>query len=171
METAYETRDIKKNGTTYRVEFHFDTDTGAPWKEFDGHGAVSSGRRTEKRPGEVRIDSGERNATIRFYDVQATLVFAKRDGWGISDESRAALCEKLGREPTKRQVTAEAVRIDMERMRGWCCDDWHWCTVSVFPLTDDGDELRSKTESLGGIESDAGAYFDEVIDQLISQIN
>lgn len=70
---AYETRDIQRNGTTYRVEFHFDQDTGAPWKECDGYGIVSNGRRSEKRPGEVRIDSGERNATVRFYDVQETI--------------------------------------------------------------------------------------------------
>lgn len=165
---AYETRDIQRNGTTYRVEFHFDQDTGAPWKECDGYSIVSNGRRSEKRPGEVRIDSGERNATVRFYDVQETIKKATREGWGLGDEASAALAKTLGREPTKREIVAEAVRLDMERMRGWCCDDWHWCGVSVFPLTADGDELRSKTESLWGIESDAGAYFDEVISELIA---
>lgn len=160
MTDAYETRDIEQNGKTYRVEFIFDSDTGAPWKEHDGHGVVSGWESRDKKPGEVVIS--EDHGSKRFYDIAATTRIAKRDGWGLAPEKAAGL--------TRAQIVAEAVRLDMERMRGWCNDDWHWCGVSVFPLSEDGDELRSKTESLWGIESDADSYFEEVISDLIAQI-
>ena len=160
MSDCYETRDFEQNGTTYRVEFIFDSDTGAPWKEHDGHGVVSDWESRDKKPGEVVIASNR--GSKRFYDVAATTRIAKRDGWGLSPEKASGL--------TPAQIVAEAVRLDMERMRGWCNDAWHWCGVAVFPLTADGDELRSKTESLWGIESDADDYFKEVIAELIAQI-
>lgn len=161
MSDCYETRDIEQNGTTYRVEFIADYDTGAPWEEHDGHGIVSDWENRDKKPGEVVIAS-DRGAK-RFYDIAATTRIAKRDKWGVSDADTSKI--------TPAQITALAVRRDMERMRDWCNDVWHWCGVSVFPLTEDGYELRSKTESLWGIESDAGEYFDEVISELIAQIS
>lgn len=166
--TCYETRDIEKNGKFYRVEFHFDEGMGAPWKEHDGHGIVSDWESRDKKPGEVVINTD--HGSNRFYDVSETTRIAKRDGWGLNDDARAELAKKLGRAPTAGEIRAEAVRLDLERMAGWCNDDWHWCGLKVFPLTNDGDELRSKAQSLWGIESDAGPYFDEVIDELIAQI-
>lgn len=168
MSDCYESRDIERNGTAYRVEFIVDYDMGAPWEEDEGHGIVSDWETRDKKPGEVVIN--EDHGGKRFYDVAATTRIAKRDKWGLNDDSRAKLAKKLGRAPTAGEIRADAVRLDLERMAGWCNDDWHWCGVEVFPLTDDGDELRSKTESLWGIESDAGAYFDEVIEELIAQI-
>jgi len=152
---------VTVNGKKYRVEFHFDHDCGAPWKESDGHGVVSEWESRDKNPGEVVINT-DRDGTKRFYDVQATTKIARRDGWGVSDVDTSGM--------SKGQIAALAVQKDLERMRGWCNNDWHWCGVDVFPLTEDGDELRSKSESLWGIESDAGEYFDEVIGELISQI-
>lgn len=160
MSDCYETRDIERNGKTYRVEFTVDCDMGAPWEEHDGHGVVSDWENRDKKPGEVIIASC--HGCRRFYDVAATTHIAKRDGWGVSDADTSNM--------TKAQIVALAVQRDLERMRGWCNDNWHWCGVSVFPLTADGDELRSKTESLWGIESDAGEYFYEIISELISQI-
>lgn len=161
MSDCYETRDIEQNGKTYRVEFIFDSDMGAPWEEHDGHGVVSNWENRDKKPGEVVIASDR--GSKRFYDVAATTRIAKRDGWGVSGADTSNM--------TRAQIAALAVQRDMERMRGWCNDVWHWCGVSVFPLTADGDELRSKTESLWGIESDAGEYFEEVISELIAQIS
>lgn len=160
MYDYYGTRDIEKNGTTYRVEFIADYNMGAPWKEHDGHGIVSDWERRDKKPGEVVIaaDRGSK----RFYDIAATTRIAKRDRWGVSNADTSKM--------TQSQIAALAVKRDMERMRGWCNDDWWWCGVVVFPLTADGDELRSKTESLWGIESTAGEYFEEVILELIAQI-
>ena len=161
MSECYESRDIEQNGKTYRVEFIADCTMGAPWEEHDGHGVVSDWERRNKKPGEVVIASAR--GAKRFYDVAETTRIAKRDGWGASDTDTSRL--------TPAQITALAVQRDMEHMRGWCNGDWDWCGVSVFPLTADGDELRSKTESLWAIESDAGAYFDEVISELIAQIS
>lgn len=160
MSDCYETRDIAQNGTTYRVEFIVDCDMGAPWEEHDGHGVVSNWENRDKKPGEVVVAS-DRGAK-RFYDVAETTRIAKRDGWGVSGVDTSKM--------THAQVTALAVQRDLERIRDWCNDAWHWCGVSVFPLTADGDELRSKTESLWGIESDAEEYFYEIISELISQI-
>ena len=160
MSDYYETRDIEQNGKRYRVEFVFDSDTGAPWKEHDGHGIVSDWERRDKKPGEVVIAS-DRGAK-RFYDVAETTRIAKRDRWGVSNADTSKM--------TPSEIAALAVKRDMERMRGWCNDDWWWCGVVVFPLSADGDEFTSKTESLWGIESDAGDYFDEVISELIAQI-
>lgn len=161
MSYCYESRDIEQNGKTYRVEFIFDSDMGAPWKEHDGCGIVSEWENRDKKPGEVVI-SEDRGAK-RFYDIAETTRIAKRDKWGVSGADTSKM--------TPAQVTALAVLRDMERMRDWCNGDWYWCGVAVFPLTEDGDELRSKTESLWGIESDSGAYFEEVISQLIVQIS
>lgn len=161
MSDCYETRAIEQNGKTYRVEFIFDSDMGAPWEEHDGHGVVSDWESRDKKPGEVVIASDR--GSKRFYDVAATTRIAKRDKWGVSDADTSNM--------TRAQITALAVQRDMERMRDWCNGDWYWCGVSVFPLTADGDELRSKTESLWGIESDAEEYFDEVIADLIAQIS
>ena len=161
MSHVYETRDIEKNSTTYRVEFIVDYDMGAPWEEHDGHGIVSDWERRDKKPGEVVIASDR--GSKRFYDIAETTRIAKRDKWGVSDTDTSRL--------TPAQITALAVQRDMERMRGWCNEDWYWCGVSVFPLTEDGDELRSKTESLWCIESDAADYFEDVISQLIAQIS
>ena len=160
MSDCYKTINIEQNGKTYRVEFIFDSDMGAPWKEHDGHGIVSDWENRDKKPGEVVIASNR--GAKRFYDIAATTRIAKRDGWGVSDADTSKM--------TPAQITALAVQRDMEHMRGWCNDEWHWCGVSVFPLSEDGDELRSKTESLWGIESDADSYFEEVISQLIAQI-
>lgn len=160
MSDCYKTRDIERDGKTYRVEFIVDYDLGAPWKEHDGHGVVSDWENRDKKPGEVVIASD--HGLKRFYDVVATTRIAKRDMWDVSDADTSNM--------TKGQIRARAVLRDLERMRGWCNDNWHWCGISVFPLTADGDELRSKTESLWGIESDAEEYFDEIIYELISQI-
>jgi hypothetical protein len=161
MSDCYESRDIEQNGKTYRVEFIFDSDMGAPWEEHDGHGIVSGWESRDKKPGEVVISSD--HGRKRFYDVAATTRIAKRDGWGVADADTSKI--------TPAQITALAVQRDMERMRDWCNDVWHWCGVAVFPLTEDGDELRSKTESLWGIESDADDYIEEVISDLIAQIS
>lgn len=160
MSDCYKTRDIEQNSTIYRVEFIVDYDMGAPWEEHEGHGVVSDWENRDKKPGEVVITS-DRGAK-RFYDIAETTRIAKRDKWAVSDADTSNL--------TPAQIVSLAVHRDMERMRDWCNDVWHWCSVAVFPLTDAGDELRSKTESLWGIESDADSYFEEVIFELIAQI-
>lgn len=166
---AIHTFDFEHAGRKFRANILPDEDMGAPWVEHAGHGIVSDGNRTEKLPSEVRIDSGERHTIVRFYDVTATLKLAKRDAWGINDDEKAKLKAKLGRAPNARERTVQAVHLDMLRMRGWCCDEWSWIGVEVYPLTDDGDELKSKAQSLWGIESDSVDYHKEVAAELAEQ--
>jgi hypothetical protein len=59
----------------------------------------------------------------------------------------------------------------MAYLRSWCSNEWHYCGIEVFPLTEDGDELRSKSVSLWGIESNATDYHKEVIQELLSEFD
>lgn len=168
MTDAYHTDTQTHDGIEYRVEYHFDHDMGAPWEEHDGHGIVSDWVTRAKKPGEVEIHSGG-YGVARYYDIPATLEIARRDRWGASTEWRDMFVRIHDREPTVRESAAQAVNEDIQRMRDWCWDKWRWCGVVVFPLSADGDELRSKSQSLWGIESDAYAYLDEVVAELIAQ--
>lgn len=117
-------KSFKYRGYQVTIEVHQDEDMREPWKEHDGHGVVSGWETRDKRPGE-RVLNTDRNSR-RFYDVAATLVIAKRDGWGLSDKDKAALAAKLGHKPTTREIIAEAVNQDFEHLRGWCNDEWCW---------------------------------------------
>jgi hypothetical protein len=50
-------------------------------------------------------------------------------------------------------------------------DGWHYMGISVTPLTEDGDKLRSKSVSLWGIESCSEDYHKEVIGELLSEFD
>lgn len=162
---------FERNGRTYRFKIERDDSLTAPWKEHDCHGIVSEHRRhpfgmgskPPKAPGE-RILYWERG-TYRTYDVAETMKIAKRDGWDLCDDDKVKLAEKLGREPTKGDIVAEAVNRDFEYLRGWCTDDWCWVGVIVT-------EVNSGEErSLWGIESDCYDYHIEVANELADEIN
>lgn len=166
MSDILKTKIIVADGFAYRVDIVADCDMGAPWIEHDGHGVIRACRkaRKNKAPGDVVIGDDW------LYDVPATLKLAKRDGWGIGAEERAALGVNLGREPTASEVTAEAVRMDMERMKGWLNDAWQWIGVRVQKFDEAGDEMKGHDASLWGIESDSPSYHDEVARELIADI-
>lgn len=162
------------NGLRFAASVEHDESHGAPWDEEDGHGVVTGWRRnydhqthTPKAPGERVLVENSHGA--RFYDFAASLEIAKRDGWGLSIQAHALLQIRLGREPTAREVTAEAVRLDFERMRAWCRDEWSWVGVCVVLLDVNGKRTHERA-SLWGIESDAGAYLDEVARELAEEI-
>jgi len=113
---------IQRDGRTFRVASTRDDSMGAPWEEHDGHGKVREIRqRDEKRAGERIIANyrGQRWA----YDIAGAMVLAKRDGWGIGDDERAALARRLGRAPTAGEVRAAAVESDYQFCAGWLRDD------------------------------------------------
>lgn len=172
---AYHTETIEHAGLTFKVAHVYDEDMREPWREHDGHGIVIEGSRSsytgraEKRAGQVDISTGERFATVWLYDVPASIALAKRDGWGIDPERRAAWEARIGRTLTRGEVAAAAVKADMERMRGWLHDSWHWCGVVVTLLDVDGNET-AESQSLWGIESDAGDYLEEVAADLAVEI-
>lgn len=168
MAYSYDSFDFEFNGKPYRAKLYHDECTGAPWKEHDGHGPVSDWRHKDsKRAGEWELN--ESHGSYRFYDAKEAQAIALRDGWGLGADELAALTHKAGRIPTKGMIAAEAVRMDYKRLRGWCVDDWHWCGVEVQALDSEGDPV-GETQSLWGIESDAGDYFQEVAKELAAEI-
>lgn len=126
------------NGYTVRIETFYDEGMGPPWKEHDGHGPVSDWTTRDKRPGEVELSSDR--SSRRFYDWQEATRIAKRDGWGIDDEAKMDLAKKFGRNPTRGEITAEAVRRDFERLRAWCNNEWHWQGYTTTITAPDGTE-------------------------------
>lgn len=160
---AYHTEDITRDGVTYRSEYHFDHYQGAPWENDYGHGVVTRAELNwytgliDKKPGQVVLHRGGRNEHSYLYDFADAMKTAKRDGWNAKpyDAPNAAL---------------RAVNADIEFLRGWCAGDWHYMGVVVFPLNEDGDELRSQSQSLWGIESCSGDYIREVTNELIDEL-
>ena len=170
------TETIEHAGLTFSVRIEHDPHMRAPWEEHDGHGPVREASsyyvRPHKRAGETIIQWSRRGVSrVQYwlYDVAEATRIAKRDGWGLSPESRAKLAAKLKREPAAAEVRAEAVRLDMERLRDWLENRWHWCTVVVTLLDTDGDTTW-EYDCLGGIESDAGEYLDKVAADLAAGI-
>jgi hypothetical protein len=149
------------NGNTLTVSTPYDETHREPWKECDGHGIISEWTSRDKAAGEwILASDGD---SRRFYDFAETIKLAKRDGWGLGDEHKTELTRKLGRAPTKREITAESVRRDYEFLRGWCNDQWTYIGVTVTLTDPDGKELGE--DSLWGVES-FGDYWKEIADEL-----
>lgn len=156
---------IEHGGHSFAVEWAPDSYQPAPWDDCDGHGPVSNWRpvdyagRVPTAPGERVLyrDGSRYGGPGLVYDVAEAQRIALRDGWGIGEEALAALARKLGREPTRREIAAESVRLDMEYLRGWCCDDWCYMTTRVTLLDAEG-EPTAADAYLGGIESMSEAY-------------
>lgn len=159
----YDNDTFEHRGRTFRVEFPFDDSHAAPWKECDGHGEVSEWTTRDKSPGERVLHSDRQSK--RFYDVQSTTAIARRDGWGLGDDDKAKLAQRLGREPTRGDIVVAAVDRDFEYLRGWCNDEWHYCGVVVRL-----DEDVSESESLWGIENNDYAYCESVARDLADEI-
>lgn len=77
---------------------------------------------------------------------------AKRDGWGLADEHISELAAKLGRKPTKGEITHASVMRDFEYLRGWCNDDWQWLGYTSEIETPDGKTLESDLDSCWGFD-------------------
>jgi len=147
---------IELNGRTYRVDIEADPDMGAPWEEHDGHGIVSDWTTRDKRAGELVLHVEQRygaNGARRFYDLTATIRRATSEGWGLGPDRIATLASKFGRAPTKREIVAEAVRLDYEYLRGWCNDEWYWAGVRVTDITDDENAPTDYTYAVWGFDS------------------
>lgn len=156
---AYRTETIEQHGQTYRVEWFYDEQMGAPWEEQDGHGIVSDWERRDKRPGELVLnkDRGSR----RFYDFAASVKKARAESWNTSPYNWK----------TKGEQAHAAAMADYENLRRWCNDVWHWCGIVVTLLDDD--EETDNIASLWGIEDDgidSAGYHASVIQDLIGEI-
>lgn len=150
---------------TFAVGIEADVDHGAPWGECDGHGPVTDWQCRDhykggKHPGELILDNQGRGV-YRFYDYAEACKIALRDGWDAKPYNDGS--------ETPRQQAAKAARADFERLRAWCSDEWHYVGV-VVTLLDPQGEPTAITESLWGIESDAGEYLEDAAEELAHQI-
>lgn len=156
-----QTFDFEHEGKQFRAFIESDDDATPPWDRECGHVDVSEWERRNKRPSEVIIneDRGSRS----FVCIREAIAKATHEGWGLSDESMQALSERIGRTPTKKEVIAEAVRLDVERMRAWCADQWEYVGVCVCLLDSEGSPIGDKyAAALWGIESECDDYIREV---------
>lgn len=152
---------LKMNGHGFTYETLPDDIMLAPWEECDGHGEVSEWTSRSKAPHELLLVKD--GHLRRYYDLAASLEIARRDCWGLCDEALEALAMRLGRWPSKREITAESVRRDFEYLRGWC--NGQWCYVGVIVTHDETGEGAS----LWGVE-DLNGYPEEVAKELAVEI-
>lgn len=148
---------VEFDGFTLTARIEADSDMGPPWEEHDGHGAVSEWTTRPKLAGElVLCQDGFTGGRKRFYDFAGTVRTARAEGWGCSAPEGF----------TRRQIAAKAAAEDFDRLRAWCADEWGWCGVIVTASRAD---VNLGSASLWGIESDAGAYFNEVAAELTAE--
>jgi hypothetical protein len=69
---------------------------------------------------------------------------------------------------TPRQYAAAAARADYENLRQWCADQWQYIGVIVRRAGDC--QCCGKSESLWGIESNAGDYIEETAHELADEM-
>lgn len=151
---AYRTETYAQHGNTYRIEWFYDSDFGAPWENCDGHGPVSEWECRRKRPGELILTQDGRYT--RFYDFQAAVKRARREQWGMGISGADFV---------------EAARRDFEYLRRWCNDQWHYCGIVVTLLDERGDETLISS-SLWGVEDEGyltDGYHASVIQDLIGE--
>jgi hypothetical protein len=149
------------DGWYVRFKSEYDQDSGPPWKDCAGHGPVTDWVHRDKYSGErvLCLDHGSK----RYYDFAGAMKIAKRDGWGLNDAKLAKLTTRLGRAPTKGQITEAAVEHDFQYLKDWCEDKWHYIGVIVTLFDADGEEQDS--DSIWGVE-DYGSHYQELASEL-----
>ena len=165
MSYRLESFDFDHAGKTFLAEIYTDNDMGAPWENSDWHGIVSDWETRSKLPGEWVLCEDRR--ARRFYDAQETMKKARADSWGLSDPALIKLCEALGRQATRGEIVAAAVRADFEFLRGWCDGEWYYVGVCVQAT---GADCNAFENALWGVESGDTAYIREVAAELASEI-
>lgn len=155
---------ITVQGVVFQVKTETDDDAGRPWDSECGHGPVREKFYPDlkKLPGERVLDGSARVHSL-LYDFAEAVKIARRESWGLNDGDAAKLAERLGRTPTHREVCAESARLDFERLRAWCNNEWAYIGVTVTAP-------NGETESLWGIESDSGDYLETVARELAEEL-
>lgn len=159
MTDAYNAKTHEQDGHTYRVEWFYDEDHGAPWDEHDGHGTVSDWTTRDKRPGELVLSQDR--SLKRFYDFQGAVAQAKKDGWNTEPYTW----------PSKGAQAVAAVLADFNHLKDWCDDRWHWCGIRVTLLDEEGEPTQHDA-ALWGIEdgtNGAKEYHKDVIQELVNE--
>jgi hypothetical protein len=143
---------------TFRVNIIADLDADAPWESEDGHGhgPVTDWVRREATSSEwlLNSDRGE----YRYYNRVEAKKQAALEGWsGCGD--------------TRDEQLDDAVYKDYADLKAWCNDEWRYVGIEVYPLTKNGDELKSKAESIWGIESDNTDHIKHIVEELMNSIS
>lgn len=125
-------------GVEFAATADYDYGMREPWVERDGYGVLVQGRsdyayptRTpaiKKSPGQVHIGKGW------LYDVTASVKVANEQGLNLSESARLALARQRGREPTAKEVIAEAVALDMEFCKSYLQGRVRWHNVVVHAV-------------------------------------
>ena len=170
-----------KNGKKYHVCWYYDHNSGSPLENGDGYGVTE---RLDWNPtdeeqleqhiidNEPELEEETRLRLMRqlcrpsnrydsglYYDILSSMHKAKTE-WGVAPER-----------------VQEVVEEDFAYLKGWYDDDWHWLTVGVAPLDEDGKPMEDYREYCGGYEStildddeDNRAYKKEAIENKICDI-
>jgi hypothetical protein len=147
-----------KNGKKYHVCWYYDYDMGSPLENGDGYGVTerldwnpTNEEQLEQHIADYEPELEEetrlrlmrqlqRPAHYRdkglFYDVLSSLHVARTE-WGITDPVKAI----------------EAVEKDFKYLKGWYNDEWHYLTLGVAPIDEDGEVLDHDREFCGGYET------------------
>lgn len=154
---------FEHRGYTFTARTEHDEYVGQPWKEYDCHGIVSEWTSRDKLPGE-RILHTDRRSRL-YYDVQRTMIRARREGWGCGDPSHT--------HHTAREQAACAVERDYQRLRSWCRGEWAYVVLSVR-LADPLYAHDNIVQHLGGVEDDDCAYLEvlarELADEIVARV-
>lgn len=145
-------------GLRFRWSTRADCDSDTPWEREDGHGPVSGWERREKRPGEMILASN--GSSKLFYDFQAAVKQARREGWDTEPYGQGTPGERAHR----------AAMSDFDHLRRFCNGSWAYCGVEVTLIDEDDEPFGTFEESLWGIQDDDYKYIDEVAEELMEQI-
>jgi hypothetical protein len=159
MSRIYDGSIISVQGMNFKITLEHDDCCGPPWEECDGHGPVSGTERRHKAAGEMILC--EDRGCKRFYDFQAAVQQAKREGWNTAPYVWR----------TKGEQAHHAALADFEYLRRWCNGDWEYVILGVH-LLDDDDEDMGESEYLGGVEYDPcdTSYVAQMAEELAEQI-
>jgi hypothetical protein len=195
-----ETFEFEHEDVAYVATIEHDDMHGAPWEEEDGHGDVSEWTTRDKLPGELVLDEDGRHKRFYDFAGACKIArrdgwgflpepvrVERRAGGGftgaalptyrsgefsvVSDCPNLAYSElhRMHRATmTARQYAAGAAMADYDRLRRWCADQW-WSIGVVVRRAGDC-KCCGETESLWGIESDAGEYVRDVATDLAEQL-
>ncbi len=147
-----------KCGKKYHVRWCYDYDMGSPLENGDGYGVTERmdwnptdeeqleqhlldyepelEEETRLRLMRVLQKNHSRYDSGLYYDVLSSLHVARTE-WGITDPVKAM----------------EAVEKDFAYLKGWYDDKWHWLTLGVAPIDEDGEVLEHDREYCGGYET------------------
>jgi hypothetical protein len=146
---------ITAQGIEFKVEHTWDTDSGPPWEESDGHGTVRKIyctyglRHTRlKKPGERVLY--EDSSTYWLYDWASTCRKARAEGWNAKPCGAPDRIER-------------AVQSDFDYLKGYLAGDWQYIGVTV--TAPDGQEV-----SLWGVETSDDDYVEEIEHELADEL-